>query len=158
MPVERQRNLFHCPRPPHSRVRQLRLGPTQTGTHQQTGKNPKESCEIYHRKPQICTRKHCPQLFPFRLPPLQERLAKLKATMIFKIQNNLIEISKNKLVPSPTPRHQFNFQVPHSKLDLHKNSFFPSSIRLWNNLPDDIKTQADINRFKSLIGKFSFLD
>ena len=89
--------------------------------------------------------------------PLQERRAKLKATMIFKIQNNLIEISKNKLVPSPTPRHQFNFQVPHSKLDLHKNSFFPSSIRLWNNLPDDIKTQADINRFKSLIGKFSFL-
>ena len=78
--------------------------------------------------------------------------------MIFKIQNSLVEISKNRLVPSPTPRRQFNFQVPHSKLDLHKNSFFPSSIRLWNNLTDELKTQTDLNKFENLLSEFSILD
>ena len=77
--------------------------------------------------------------------------------MMFKIKNNLIEISKNRLVPSPTPRRQLNFQVPHSKLELHKNSFFPSTIRLWNNLPDELKAQTDLVKFKNLIKEISAL-
>ena len=89
--------------------------------------------------------------------PLQERRSKLKATMMFKIKNNLIEISKNRLLPSPTPRRQLNFQVPHSKLELHKNSFFPSTIRLWNNLPDERKAQTDLVEFKNLINEISAL-
>ena len=74
------------------------------------------------------------------------------------LKNNLIEISKTKDVPSPTPCRQFNFQVPHSKLEIHKNSFFPSSIRLWNSLTDELKNQTDINKFKNLLSKFSILD
>ena len=78
--------------------------------------------------------------------------------MIFKINNNLVEFSKNKLIQSPTLRRQFNFQVPHSKLELHKNFFFPSSISLWNNLTDELKNQSYLNTSKNLLNKTYVLD
>ena len=36
---------------------------------------------------------------------------------------------------NPTRGHETKLLVPHSKTKIHKNSFFPSAIRLWNNIP-----------------------
>ena len=44
-----------------------------------------------------------------------------------------------------------NFQVPYSKLESQKNSFYPSAIRLWNNLPNHIKEISDLVGFKNQI-------
>ena len=88
--------------------------------------------------------------------PLQERRARLKVTMLFKIKNDLIEISKDNLSTTTNARRKHNFQVPYSKLEIHKNSFYPSAIRLWNNLPNHIKEISDLLEFKNQISEISF--
>ena len=38
-----------------------------------------------------------------------------------------------------TLRYHNDFVTPLCRLDVYKKSFFPSSIALWNSLPDDVK-------------------
>ena len=69
--------------------------------------------------------------------------------MIFKVENSVIGIYKIKL----------DFQVPHSKLKLHKKSLFPSFIHLpWNSVADKLKIQTDIDKFKNLPSEFLIKD
>ena len=79
--------------------------------------------------------------------PLFERRAKIKLTMLHKILNNEIHIPSDDLIPNK--RKPLNFCVPHSKVDSHLHSFFPSSIRMWNSLSDSLKVTTSINAFKS---------
>ena len=87
--------------------------------------------------------------------PLQERRAKLKVTMLFKIKEDLIEINKEDLIPSFSPRHPLNFFYPQSSKDCHLFSFFPSAIRLWNTIPDSIKAADSLSGFKSAIENYT---
>jgi len=41
-----------------------------------------------------------------------------------------------------------NNQFIHSRTILYYNSFLPSSIRLWNDLPSDIRNNPSINSLK----------
>ena len=74
--------------------------------------------------------------------------------MLYKIRNDLIRISKKDLVPATSLRYRLNYAVPHSKLERHLHSFFPSSIRLWNRLPSEIKLSPDLLKFKSAVQNF----
>ena len=80
--------------------------------------------------------------------------SKIKVTMLYKIRNDLIRISKKDLVPATSLRYRLNYAVPHSKLERHLHSFFPSSIRLWNRLPSEIKLSPDLLKFKSAVQNF----
>ena len=42
-----------------------------------------------------------------------------------------------------------NYFVPRSSADSHIHSFYPSTIRLWNSLPNSIKSTNSISSFKS---------
>ena len=64
--------------------------------------------------------------------PLQERRAKLKVTMLFKIKEDLI-----------------------ASKDCHLFSFFPSAIRLWNTIPDSVKAADSLSGFKSAIENYT---
>ena len=66
-------------------------------------------------------------------PPLEERRAKIKLNMLFKIKNDIVHIPKDDLVSSY--RKPLNYFVPQSNVDAHLYSFFPSTIRSWNSLP-----------------------
>ena len=57
---------------------------------------------------------------------LQARRAKLKVTMLYKIRNDLIRISKKDLIPATSSRYRLNYAVPHSKLERHLHSFSPA--------------------------------
>ncbi len=83
--------------------------------------------------------------------PLQERRAKSKVTMMYKIQMNLITVDKSDLLPSSSPRTPHNFFIPQSKKNSHLYSYFPSTIRLWNSIPEHIKTSDSLDIFKSHI-------
>ena len=48
-------------------------------------------------------------------------------------------------------RYQLNYAVPHSKLERHLHSFLPSSIHLWNRLPNEIELSPDLLKFKSAV-------
>ena len=73
--------------------------------------------------------------------PLSERRARLKIITLRKATTKTIEIPLDDLIPiNRATRHNTNnFQIPQSSVDPHLHSFFPSTIRLWNNLPQHIK-------------------
>ena len=85
--------------------------------------------------------------------PLQERRAKLKVTLLYKILNNLSIVNKSDLIPTNSPRRPYCFLVPHSSKDPHLHSFFPSTIRLWNSLPLIIKNSTSLSGFKEAVDK-----
>ena len=85
--------------------------------------------------------------------PLEEHRARIKSTILYKGINNLIDIP---IDVYQINNHQFNtrqnkrqnYRVPNSKLDCHLNSFFPSSLRLWNKIPDSVRCSQDVDSFK----------
>ena len=85
--------------------------------------------------------------------PLQHRRQDLKVTMLYRVINGLVAIpSEPYLIPrsaSTTTRgHNLRFMVPYSRVQYHQQSFFPSTIRLWNNLPDRVVTASSLEGFK----------
>ena len=86
---------------------------------------------------------------------LQQRRQLIKVTMLFRIITGLVAIpSQPYLVPrgaSTTTRgHNLRYLVPYSRVQFHQQSlsFFPSTIRLWNNLPDGVATASSLEGFK----------
>ena len=70
-------------------------------------------------------------------PTLQQCRNNLKAIMMYKIINNLIRIPANQFltpVSSSTRNHHHRYVMPYSRINAHLFSFFPISIRIWNNL------------------------
>ena len=48
-----------------------------------------------------------------------------------------------------TRGHQSRLMVPYSKTDIHRTTFFPSAIRLWNQLPESLVNASSLDVFKS---------
>ena len=40
------------------------------------------------------------------------------------------------------------YRTPFSRVDVHKNSFFPATIRMWNGLPEDIIQSSSMRQFR----------
>ena len=85
--------------------------------------------------------------------PLSERRAKTKLHMLYKIINNEIHIPSDDLIPNK--RKPLNFYIPNSKVDSHLHSFYPSTIRMWNSLPDSLKTSNSLTSFKNSLDKIT---
>ena len=84
---------------------------------------------------------------------LSHRRHDARLTLFYKIVNNLVEIpSENYLLPCiRLTRHQHSipFQIPCSNTDYHLHSFFPRTIRTWNNLPNNVVTAPSLDTFKN---------
>ena len=80
---------------------------------------------------------------------LQERRAKIRLTNFFKIKEGLLHTPTDDLVPASSSRKGPNFSVPYSRVDAHKFSFFPNTIRQWNSLPSSVKSANSLDLFKS---------
>ena len=89
--------------------------------------------------------------------PLEERRAKSKLTTLFKTKLGAIDVPIEDLIvsQSKTRRKNTNYFVPQSSVDSHLHSFFPSSIRLWNSIPDNVKACNTIAGFKSNLQKIT---
>ena len=85
--------------------------------------------------------------------PLVHCRNQLKAITIFKIIHNLIDIPANThLIPLSsdhnTRGHQRRFKQPITRINSYLHSFFPSAIKIWNSLSDDIVSSSTLNQFK----------
>ena len=81
--------------------------------------------------------------------PLSERRAKIKLVMLQRIKTNEIEITSDDLKLTDCPRFPMNYQrTQSSTVDSHLHSFFPSTIRLWNSVPTQIKSSTTVTGFK----------
>ena len=84
---------------------------------------------------------------------LQERRKRAKVIMLYRIVHHLVAIpSDTYLLPrgvsSTTRGHDTRFLLPYSRTQSHQQSFFPSAIRLWNDLPSSAVNASTVEGFK----------
>ena len=83
--------------------------------------------------------------------PLQTRRANAKLVMIYRIRYGLIDIqAPDFLHPSTlsTRGNTLRYIIPYCRTDIYRHSFFPSAIRLWNQLRDRTVTSPMLDAFK----------
>jgi hypothetical protein len=86
---------------------------------------------------------------------LQQHRKRAKVIMLYRIVNHLVAISSE---PEPyfiprgvaltTRGHDIRFLLPYSRIQSHQQSFFQSTIRLWNELPTAVVTVSTLEGFK----------
>ena len=86
---------------------------------------------------------------------LQSRRNKHKLVLLYKALHGLAPNYLSELVPSLVQdttnynlRNSDNIQNCRAHSNPFHNSFFPSSIRAWNDLPDDIQNASSVASFK----------
>ena len=91
---------------------------------------------------------------------LHQRREKRKLILMYKIktkeapqfiQNCLPQTAGNRT--SYNLRHQHNLLHFRTRTAIHNNSFFPSTVRLWNQLPLEIREAEHVSIFKCLLDK-----
>ena len=90
---------------------------------------------------------------------LHHRRAISKVTMLYRITNHLVDIPDTQLIPSSstTRGNSQKFLVPASCTTLLKGSFFSHTIRLWNNLPQDVVDSPTLDASNSRVIKSRFI-
>ena len=91
-------------------------------------------------------------------PPLAHCRNQLKAITMFKIMHQLIDIPADTiLIPAPSNYslrgHSMRLLQPNTRVNSYLNSFFPSSIKIWNNLPNDFITCSSLDQFKARLAE-----
>ena len=82
---------------------------------------------------------------------LQSRRQQAKAAMMYRIVNGLVAIPTDDLTPiqNRTRGHETRFLQPHTRIQAYKYSFFPSAIKIWNTLPQDLTSRPSLESFQS---------
>ena len=90
------------------------------------------------------------------LKPLAERRAAIKLNLFYKALHSLVEIPMNHLQMSTQYTRNSAagaYVIPQSNVDSHKYSFYPSTVRLWNDLPYMCKQVGSADSFKNSLDK-----
>ena len=87
---------------------------------------------------------------------LAHRRMKAKLSLFYKITHHLHHSTAPQCqhhIPARPLRYSshLNFTVPFCRTSRYLNSFFPSTIRLWNNLPSSAKNSTSLSYFKFYI-------
>ena len=86
---------------------------------------------------------------------LAERRKKVKAIMVFKVNNSLIDIPRTlfESINSHGCRSNACFEVPFCRTNKFMNSFVPSAIRIWNGFAPHIRNKKSIESLKRELNK-----
>ena len=74
--------------------------------------------------------------------------------MFYKIINNLVDVSTDGILNPLTVNtrgHSQRFKQLNTNVDCFLHSFFPATIKIWNNLPENLTTHAALQDFKKTI-------
>ena len=89
---------------------------------------------------------------------LHRRRKEKKLILFHKIVHNIAPSYLRDLLPLTVGqnthyhlRNQMNFIEPRCRLDLYRKSFFPSTINMWNSLPQSLREITNLNSFKRSI-------
>ena len=90
-------------------------------------------------------------------PTLASRRKYLKLLLFYKMYYNLTPTYLSDLIPRASPygdrmlRHRsaYNLRPIRCRTQRFENSFLPDAIKLWNNLPTDIRNSLSLQIFKS---------
>ena len=67
------------------------------------------------------------------LPTLQQRRRHSKIIMLYRIRLQLANVPTTTYI-TPATRNTQHYNLPYARTEVYKSSFFPSTIKLWNNL------------------------
>jgi hypothetical protein len=81
---------------------------------------------------------------------LEERQARFKAEMMYRIVNALVAIPPSELHPTSfaAKGHTNKLMVPYARTLIYKQSFFPDGIRIWDSLPQRAIDSASVDMFR----------
>ena len=89
---------------------------------------------------------------------LRLRRQAARLTMLYKIINNLVNVEKDNLIELPQRERRGNSQqfcrLASHKQDYRQFSFFPRTIREWNELPEDIVCASSVESFKNRVSAY----
>ena len=91
--------------------------------------------------------------------PLWQRRKIACIVAFYKIQHALVAIPLPPIVTRPErprPGYPHHFQLPFCSTEAYKHSFFPKTIRLWNQLPSSIACQGSLPLLKTALSSHSF--
>ena len=84
---------------------------------------------------------------------LKQRRTNIKLTLMFKIVNKETPGYLKNLLPNRVRdqthyqlRNNQNYEVPYSRLCSYENSYFPSTLRLWNELDQDTWNSSSVQK------------
>ena len=89
---------------------------------------------------------------------LKKRRKDNRLILLYKGLKGKARIPTGDLVPKTRHcrnQHSIAFQIPTASLDAYKCSFFPQTIRDWNDLPDSLISSAEMS--DDCVSKFSSL-
>ena len=86
--------------------------------------------------------------------PLQVRRVEIRLLLLFKIKQNLVAIPADYyLIQSDSrTRGQHIFRIPSTRRDVYRFSFFPRTIRDWNQLPSVVTSASSIEGYRAALG------
>ena len=88
-------------------------------------------------------------------PPLQQRRADAKLVLMYRTIHNLVDIPCSAYyhpAVMSTRGPTIRYLLPFCRTDTYRHSFIPSSIRLWNGLPEIIARSPTLDSFKAGLG------
>ena len=99
-------------------------------------------------------------LSSLKVQTLSQQRRKHKIILFFKISQDISHTLSPPLKIATRTRplrsqSKFDFKVPFCRTQTFYQSFFPTSIRLWNSLPNTVKSSHSISLLKSHITSFS---
>ena len=84
---------------------------------------------------------------------LEERREMSRLSMLFKIQNGLVDLNPSDFYSKSDSRTRgCKFHQIRSHTPAHKNSFFPRTLSQWNKLPPAITTAETLQSFRTSVG------
>ena len=90
-------------------------------------------------------------------PRLETRRTQAKLLTLYKIIHNLIDTQ----IEIPTSKHCYltcghslKLSQYYTRVNAYKHSFLPSTIKLWNTLPNHVVTQESIDKFQDSLAQY----
>ena len=91
------------------------------------------------------------------LPILKQRRNEAKLIMMYKILNNSVLIDHNlEYNTNHTRGHPFKLVTLPTRINAYHDSFFPSTVTLWNNLPVEVVTSSNLEHFRKSCNSYFY--
>ena len=85
---------------------------------------------------------------------LRHRRDTIRLQMMYKITHQLVDLKLPDYITynhGATRGHNYKLTIPSSRIDSYKYSYFPTTIKLWNKLPEETVNATSINDFSDLL-------
>ena len=88
---------------------------------------------------------------------LEQRRAKARATFMYKIVNNLVDVHAEHILTTSDNRTRGNaaYRTLHTNADVYRYSFFPRTIITWNTIPQTLRHVNTIDQFQAGLGSIT---